>query len=76
MVLWTRGILSERTIWVQMFVSTHYAGKEVGMKFRNGEAWNKVFGPVLVYLNSVSPEDDINNLWEDAKQQVLNVQPF
>lgn len=53
-----------------MFVSTHYAGKEVGMKFNGGEPWKKVFGPVLVYLNSVPPEEDLSNLWQNAKAQV------
>lgn len=53
-----------------MFVSTHYAGKDVGMKFRDGEPWAKVFGPVLVYLNSVTSEEGVGSLWEDAKEQV------
>lgn len=53
-----------------MFVSTHYAGEVVGMRFQDGEPWKKVFGPVLVYLNSVSAGDIPLNLWEDAKQQV------
>lgn len=53
-----------------MFVSTHYAGKEVGMKFRDGEMWEKVFGPVLVYLNSDISDEGIGSLWEDAKEQV------
>ncbi|KAI4387175.1 hypothetical protein MLD38_005025 [Melastoma candidum] len=57
-------------ITLSMFVSTHYAGKEVGMKFNSGEAWRKVFGPVFVYLNSASPEDGSNSLWEDAKRQM------
>lgn len=60
-----------------MFVSTHYAGKEVGMKFRDGEPWKKVFGPVLVYLNSLQQQDEDEDedsiescLWKDAKSQV------
>lgn len=53
-----------------MFVSTHYAGEVVGMRFQDGEPWKKVFGPVLVYLNSVSAGDIPLNLWEDAKQQM------
>lgn len=55
-----------------MFVSTHYAGKEVGMRFARGEAWKKVFGPVFVYLNSV-PSLNESDLWENAKEQVRNV---
>ncbi|XP_030455890.1 rhamnogalacturonate lyase B isoform X3 [Syzygium oleosum] len=57
-------------ITLSMFVSTHYAGKEVGMKFNGGEPWKKVFGPVLVYLNSVAPEEDLSNLWQNAKEQM------
>lgn len=53
-----------------MFTSTHYAGKEINTEFRNGEPWKKVFGPALVYLNSVSSEGKPLNLWEDAKRQV------
>ncbi|PKI42091.1 hypothetical protein CRG98_037544 [Punica granatum] len=57
-------------ITLSMFVSTHYAGKEVGMKFRNGDRWQKVFGPVLVYLNSITSEGGVGSLWEDAKGQM------
>ncbi|KAL0549705.1 hypothetical protein IC582_014192 [Cucumis melo] len=57
-------------ITLSMFVSTHYAGKDIGMRFAAGEPWKKVFGPVFVYLNSVSPEEDSLSLWEDAKQQL------
>ncbi|KAK4744715.1 hypothetical protein SAY87_011027 [Trapa incisa] len=57
-------------ISLSMFVSTHYAGKEVGMKFRDGEPWEKVFGPVLVYLNSDTSEEGVGSLWEDAKKQM------
>lgn len=53
-----------------MFVSTHYAGEVVGMRFQDSEPWKKVFGPVLVYLNSVSGDENPLTLWEDAKQQV------
>ncbi|TQE14274.1 hypothetical protein C1H46_000193 [Malus baccata] len=52
-----------------MFVSTHYAGKEVGMRFAEGEAWKKVFGPVFVYLNSV-PTLNETILWENANEQL------
>ncbi|KAI8536469.1 hypothetical protein RHMOL_Rhmol10G0259300 [Rhododendron molle] len=53
---------------LSMFVSTHYAGKNLGMKFRNGERWKKVFGPVFVYLNSAS-NNHRSSLWHDAKSQ-------
>ncbi|KAM1052977.1 hypothetical protein FF1_000503 [Malus domestica] len=55
---------------LSMFVSTHYAGKEVGMRFARGEAWKKVFGPVFVYLNSV-PSLNESALWENAKEQLV-----
>ncbi|KAI3992970.1 hypothetical protein MKX01_009713 [Papaver californicum] len=59
-----------------MFVSTHYAGESLEVKFEDGEPWKKVFGLVLVYLNSASLDDGkLNNpyqqLWEDAKHQMI-----
>ena len=54
-----------------MFVSTHYAGKEVSMRFGVGEAWKKVFGPVFIYLNSDPVGSGPGSLWEDAKNQVF-----
>lgn len=55
-----------------MFFSTHYGGDILALRFRNGEPWKKVFGPVYIYLNSVSSDDeDILTLWTDAKEQVL-----
>lgn len=55
-----------------MYVSTHYAGKEVTMAFQEGETYSKVFGPVFVYLNSVSSDQDPQTLWQDAVNQVTN----
>ncbi|XP_057495308.1 probable rhamnogalacturonate lyase B isoform X2 [Actinidia eriantha] len=55
---------------LSMFVSTHYAGEDLGMKFRNGEAWKKVFGPVFIYLNSASNHQK-SALWQDAKSQMM-----
>lgn len=52
--------------------STHYAGADMIIKFGLNEPWKKVYGPVFVYLNSLS--DGGGNpllLWEDAKEQVL-----
>ncbi|EPS67579.1 hypothetical protein M569_07195, partial [Genlisea aurea] len=56
------------------FFSSHYAGPDFGVKLKDGEAWKKVFGPVLVYLNS---DDSAGGgggggkaLWEDAKRQM------
>ncbi|CAL5393769.1 unnamed protein product [Camellia sinensis] len=56
---------------LSMFFSTHYAGDNQIIKLRDGEPWKKVFGPVLIYLNSVSVEEDALTLWEDAKEQML-----
>ncbi|KAI3978616.1 hypothetical protein MKX01_015791 [Papaver californicum] len=63
-------------ITLAMFVSTHYAGESLEVNFEDGEPWKKVFGPVLVYLNSASFDDGkLNNpyqqLWEDAKHQLI-----
>ncbi|CAA7387655.1 unnamed protein product [Spirodela intermedia] len=53
-----------------MFVSTHYAGGDLELKFREGELWKKVFGPVFIYLNSTPRRGtDPLYLWEDAKSQ-------
>jgi hypothetical protein len=56
-----------------MFTSTHYAGKDLNTAYRNGEPWKKVLGPVFVYLNSISPKENSSMLWEDAKEQVINL---
>ncbi|KAK6130537.1 hypothetical protein DH2020_035718 [Rehmannia glutinosa] len=58
-------------ITLSMFVSAHYGGEDLVVKFGEGEAWKKVFGPVFVYLNSAAQGDNPFLLWEDAKQQVL-----
>ncbi|KAJ6994543.1 rhamnogalacturonate lyase B-like [Populus alba x Populus x berolinensis] len=55
---------------LNMFTSTHYAGKDLNTAYRNGEPWKKVLGPVFVYLNSISPTEDSSILWEDAKEQM------
>ncbi|GMQ06745.1 hypothetical protein CsSME_00051202 [Camellia sinensis var. sinensis] len=60
---------------LSMFFSTHYAGVNLTIKLRDGEPWKKVFGPVLIYLNSVSVEEDALTLWEDAKEQMLIENP-
>ncbi|KAK8505130.1 hypothetical protein V6N13_025996 [Hibiscus sabdariffa] len=51
--------------------SVHYSGEELLLKFGTNEPWKKVFGPIFIYLNSLSdPEDDPRSLWEDAKEQM------
>lgn len=57
-------------IALSMFTSAHYAGRDAGMVFEEGEPWKKVFGPVSVYLNSISTNDDPLLLWENAKAQL------
>ncbi|KAI4385261.1 hypothetical protein MLD38_003308 [Melastoma candidum] len=59
-------------ITLAMFISTHYAGREVNTFFQNGERWKKSFGPIMIYLNSVaSPSNNTTQtLWEDAKRQM------
>ncbi|CAL9104253.1 unnamed protein product, partial [Musa textilis] len=53
-----------------MFLSAHYSGEDIVPKFRNGEYWKKVFGPVFIYLNSTVDGTDRGLLWDDAKLQV------
>ena len=57
-----------------MFLSAHYAGEDLVLKLKPNEPWKKVFGPVFMYLNSVSYENDPVQLREDAKNQVTNLQ--
>lgn len=59
-----------------MFVSTHYAGKQVEIEFQQGEAYKKVFGPIFVYLNSAPSNNQFKSLWSDAKQKVYILVTF
>ncbi|XP_076951743.1 uncharacterized protein LOC143625213 [Bidens hawaiensis] len=54
-----------------MFVSTHYGGSDLVIKFKDNEKWKKVFGPVFMYLCSTSAGEEPLTLWEDAKNQML-----
>ncbi|XP_060199110.1 probable rhamnogalacturonate lyase B isoform X2 [Lycium barbarum] len=56
---------------LSVFLSAHYAGEDLVPKFGQGEPWKKVFGPVFIYLNSVTKGEDPLTLWEDAKRQML-----
>lgn len=56
-----------------MFFSTHYAGVPLITRFAEGEPWKKVFGPVFIYLNSASKNEDPAILWDDAKEQVAMI---
>ncbi|KAI3806674.1 hypothetical protein L1987_22587 [Smallanthus sonchifolius] len=52
-----------------MFISAHYGGNDLVVKFSEGEQWKKVFGPVFMYLNSIFTGEDPLTLWDDAKNQ-------
>ncbi|KAL5559923.1 hypothetical protein UlMin_036134 [Ulmus minor] len=56
-----------------MFLSTHYAGDQMELKFQENEAWKKVLGPVFFYLNSLPTDgtDPLTYLWDDAKNQMM-----
>ncbi|OIV94471.1 hypothetical protein TanjilG_25533 [Lupinus angustifolius] len=56
-------------ILLNMFVSTHYAGKSLGMTFQQGETHKKVYGPFFTYLNSAESNAKYKTLWSDAVQQ-------
>ena len=59
---------------LQNFLSCHYVGKDLIVKLEKGEQWKKVFGPIPIFLNSIS--SNINSrsvLWENAKEQVCNI---
>ncbi|XP_057794196.1 probable rhamnogalacturonate lyase B isoform X2 [Salvia miltiorrhiza] len=53
-----------------IFGTSHYAGEDLLLKFKHGEVWKKVFGPVFIYLNSVPDGHDALSLWNDAKEQM------
>ncbi|GFQ06125.1 rhamnogalacturonate lyase [Phtheirospermum japonicum] len=56
---------------LSMFISTHYAGKDIALKFQTEDYWKKVFGPIYVFLNSnVSAKTNPTILWNDAKQRM------
>ncbi|KAL2348988.1 hypothetical protein Fmac_002988 [Flemingia macrophylla] len=55
---------------LSMFVSTHYVGKDAEISFAEGETYTKVFGPVFVYLNTVSNKQQFRSLWSDAVGQL------
>ncbi|KAK7252453.1 hypothetical protein RIF29_36399 [Crotalaria pallida] len=57
---------------LNMFVSTHYAGKHVTISFEQGETYKKVFGPFYTYLNSAPSNAQFGSLWSDAVRQKSN----
>nr|AFA41491.1 putative lyase [Solanum tuberosum] len=58
-------------IVLSIFVSRHFAGDDLVIKFQQGEPWKKVIGPVFLYLNSNSSAmDNPTILWDDAKRRM------
>nr|POF25722.1 rhamnogalacturonate lyase [Quercus suber] len=57
---------------LSVFHSPHYAGKGLVIDFGPNEPWKKVYGPVFIYLNSLTTGKGPNLLWEDAKKQTIN----
>ncbi|KAL9234732.1 hypothetical protein vseg_009567 [Gypsophila vaccaria] len=55
-----------------MFVSAHYSGEELIPKFKEGEPWNHIYGPIFMYMNNLTKGQDFHQLWEDAKQRMLS----
>ncbi|KAL0449520.1 UNVERIFIED_CONTAM: hypothetical protein Slati_1508400 [Sesamum latifolium] len=54
-----------------VFMSRHYVGKDIDLKFQTEEYWKKVLGPVFVYLNTnASAKSDPSLLWNNAKQRM------
>ncbi|KAM7515832.1 hypothetical protein LguiA_005415 [Lonicera macranthoides] len=53
-----------------MFFSGHYVG-DMSLDLQTGEPWKKVFGPIFIYLNSASHNEDHRTLWADAKEQMM-----
>ena len=53
-----------------MFVSAHYSGENLIPKFVEGEPWNHIYGPVFMYMNNVTQNQDLPLLWDDAKERV------
>ncbi|KAL8141244.1 hypothetical protein V2J09_007265 [Rumex salicifolius] len=54
-----------------MFVSAHYSGENAIPKFKDGEPWSKVLGPVFMYANKIDRGQNPNLLWVDAKKKML-----
>ncbi|CAL0319286.1 unnamed protein product [Lupinus luteus] len=57
---------------LSVFHSTHYSGLDLIMKFGPNEPWKKVFGPMFIYLNSLSNGENPITLWKDAKKQLVD----
>ncbi|KAM3289660.1 putative rhamnogalacturonate lyase B isoform X1 [Capsicum chacoense] len=53
-----------------IFLTSHYAGTDLLVKFEPREEWKKVLGPVFTYFNSASDKEMALSLWDDAKRQM------
>jgi rhamnogalacturonan endolyase len=57
-----------------MFIGEHYVGRDMHFSLQDGEYWKKTLGPIFVYLNSNSNQNQSGSardlLWQDAKAQV------
>lgn len=69
--LFTNHLLLSQIGIHKVFASTHYSGINLTMRFGPNEPWKKVYGPVFVYVNSMSDGEDPRSLWMDAKEQVF-----
>ncbi|KAG0630091.1 hypothetical protein M758_1G153400 [Ceratodon purpureus] len=54
-----------------VFQGAHYAGSDLCPSFEEGEPWQKVFGPVFIYLNSAPMGTPCPALWQNAKAQAM-----
>ncbi|KAK7307278.1 hypothetical protein VNO77_40195 [Canavalia gladiata] len=54
---------------LNMFLSTHYTGRNSHIVFQKGEPYRKVFGPIFSYINTVPNKADFRSLWSDAVEQ-------
>ncbi|KAJ8450266.1 hypothetical protein Cgig2_004723 [Carnegiea gigantea] len=53
-----------------MFVSAHYSGDDLVPRFEEREPWKHVYGPVFMYVNNVTKDQDFGTLWDDAKKRM------
>lgn len=53
-----------------MFVSAHYSGDDLVPRFEETEPWKHVYGPVFMYVNNATKDQDIGTLWDDAKKRM------
>ncbi|KAL2893064.1 Rhamnogalacturonate lyase [Bienertia sinuspersici] len=69
-VSYTSCALNKDMFGITMFVSAHYSGEELIPRFAEGEPWNHVYGPMFMYMNNITKEENISLLWENAKEKM------